>query len=174
MRYTASAILFPILFLGCGPETVTERTSPPVTGDTIVTAEPAPLPLPEGFLRTDGVYRSSMGKLVYFIRFFPEGRAMLIGGLADSPQDLREALVPSTPTGGTSIVHNVPVKVHGDSIFFVTHAMKGDIDYSGIRHGTDSVTFRKYSHVNGNQVTAGYRFEQYELPVPEPQALTTQ
>jgi len=110
-----------------------------------------------------------MGQLVYFIRFFPEGRAMLIGGLSDDKQDLREGLQPATPTGGTSIVHNVPVTVRGDSIFFVTQAMKGAIDYAGIRHSTDSVTFRKYSHVTGNQVIASYRFEQYDLPTGKPQ-----
>ena len=169
MRYTTTAILLSLLFLGCGPEPVAEQPTEPTTKDTLVVAEPAPIPLPEGFLRTDGVYRSSMGKLVYFIRFFPEGRAMLIGGLTDSPQDLREALQPPTPTGGTPLVHQVPVTVRGDSIFFVTPAMRGDIDYAGMRHGTDSVTFRKYSHVTGNQVIASYRFELYDLPTAQPQ-----
>ncbi|MBK8341735.1 MAG: hypothetical protein IPK99_17960 [Flavobacteriales bacterium] len=169
MRFSSLALLLPFLLLGCGPEPVAEECPPETAVDTLAAVNPAPVPLVEGFLRTDGVYRATMGQLVYYIRFFPEGRAMLIGGLADDKQDLREALEPSTPTGGTSIVHNVPVRVQGDSIFFVTQAMKGAIDYAGMRHGTDSLTFRKYSHVTGNQVITSYRFERYDLPIAKPQ-----
>ena len=130
----------------------TEQQAPPAPAVTLT-------PLPEATVRVDGVYRARLGGVGYMMRFFPEGYVMHTAGMAKDADGLKVLLVPSTPTGGNSAVHRSAVRLAGDSVLFTTHGMKGEIDYQGLRLGTDSIRFRKYSHINGRDVTVTYFFE---------------
>ncbi|MBV6406224.1 MAG: hypothetical protein IT228_05525 [Flavobacteriales bacterium] len=122
-------------------------------------ADPGATPLPEGIVRTDGVYNATMGGVAYVMRFFPDGHVMNTAGMVSDRAGLKPLLVPSTPTDGRSSVHRSPVLIKGDSVLFVTQGMKGEIAYFGLRLGTDSIRFRKYSHINGREATLTYFFE---------------
>lgn len=122
-------------------------------------AAPALTPLPEGALRVDGVYRARLGGVGYVMRFFPEGYVMNTAAMAKEADGLKTLLVPSTPVDGNSAVHRSAVRIEGDSVLFTTRSQKGEIDYQGLRLGTDSIRFRKYSHINGRDVTVTYFFE---------------
>lgn len=141
--------------------TTTEPTTGTETQQAVPPAAPAEAlaPLPEGSLRVDGVYRARLGGVGYVMRFYPEGFVMNTAGMAKEADGLKDLLVPSTPTGGNSAVHRSAVRVQGDSVLFTTRGMKGEIDYQGLRLGTDSIRFRKYSHINGRDVTLTYFFE---------------
>ncbi len=137
-----------------------QGTAGTTTVDTLQHTEAsAPPPLPEGIVRTDGVYAATMGGVGYVMRFFPDGFVMNTAGMANDRDGLKPLLVPTTPTGGNSSVHRSPVLVKGDSVLFVTQGMKGNIAYFGLRLGTDSIRFRKYSHINGSEATLTYFFE---------------
>jgi len=154
-------ILSAILLAACGSD------APPPTeqvgGSVEQPARPAPTaaltPLPEGALHVDGVYHAKLGGVAYVMRFFPEGYVMNTAGMAKDADGLKTLLVPSTPVDGNSAVHRSAVRINGDSVLFTTHGMKGEIDYQGLRLGTDSIRFRKYSHINGRDVTVTYFFE---------------
>ncbi|MCB0792114.1 MAG: hypothetical protein H6595_01140 [Flavobacteriales bacterium] len=123
-------------------------------------AAPDLTPIVEGFLRFDGVYHAQNGQVDYFIRFFPQGNAVMLAGFPDAKVDLRSGLKPDMPEGFSN-GHNVPVRIEGDSILFSTSNMKGDISYHGFRTDPEHINFRKHSHINGREAEMEYVFESY-------------
>lgn len=158
-------ILSATLLAACGDDGPgPEEQAPGTMEQPTQPATPALTPLPEGALHVDGVYRAKLGGVGYVMRFFPEGYVMNTAGMAKDADGLKNLLVPSTPVDGNSAVHRSAVRINGDSVLFTTHSMKGEIDYHGLRLGTDSIRFRKYSHINGRDVTVTYFFEPDALP----------
>lgn len=113
---------------------------------------------PKDFLRTDGYYHGSIGKVSYVMRYLPSGEVMLLGGMTDDPKELASQLTPDAVTGPTTNIHKAPVEVRGDSLFFITVGIKGEIDYFGHRRHADTLMFRKYSHITGKEATLPYVF----------------
>lgn len=117
-------------------------------------------------LRFDGVYDHAASKdLHYFMRFFDRGNVALVAGVQKpgDPPALQELLTPNAQSG-TNNVHNVPVRLDRDSIFFSTMAAKGAITYAGTYVGSDTLRFLKVSEVNGKQATVDYAFRP-DLPL---------
>lgn len=108
--------------------------------------------------RYDGHYEEDLGDVVYFMRFFPDGRAVLINGtknVADTLPSFLRADAPGDPTMGW---YNVPVRREGDSLFLTTRAEKGELDYRGAVVNDTTVRFERYSHINGNRAVKTYFF----------------
>ena len=115
-------------------------------------------PLDGSLVRTDGVYAARTKGLVYFMKFFPKGNAVIVGGPKKS-EELLHSLLKEDAVQGESNVHNVPVTLRNDSILFVTKAMKGEIEYRGELLTGDSIMFLKHSHINGKKAFVTYSFE---------------
>ncbi len=148
------------LIAGC------DQAEPPpaATTDTGKAATPAGAaltPLTSTALRFDGAYRHTQGNMHNILRFFPEGNVVLITGTDTTTlqRRLRARLLQDTPTNGALGLHNVPVLQRNDSLLFVTRPMKGEIDYSGVVLGPDSIRFLKHSHINGKRAILTYLFE---------------
>lgn len=140
------------------------------TTDTISPLDPAGVielqPLHGSRLRFDGVYDNAASRdLHYFMRFFERGNVALVAGVQKpgDPQMLQDLLTLNAQSG-TNNVHNVPVTLRGDSIFFSTMASKGAITYAGTFVGSDTLRFLKASAVNGKQAIVDYAFRP-ELPL---------
>ncbi len=116
------------------------------------------VPLPNTVVRTDGYYREDVGGLVYMIRFFREGNAVLINGSAQIADSLPPLLTPNA-VGNTEMGwYNVPVSYEGDSIFLVTKPVRGNIDYRGNVTNDSTIRFERYSHINGDRRIKEYFF----------------
>lgn len=109
-------------------------------------------------LRFDGYYVETRGNLLYMVRFFPEGRAVLINGSSDVKDQLPPMLVRDAKGDPSIGYYNVPVVVRNDSMFFTTHPSKGTIDYSGVVADASCVRFLRHSNINGNQQIKEYLF----------------
>lgn len=127
---------------------------------------PAPaVAAPEGVLagkglRFDGYYMEQRGKLVYLLRFFPEGRAVLVNGTDDLLGQLPALLVRDAKGDPTMGYYNVPVLLRNDSMFFTTTPEKGTIDYRGMVVDTERVRFLRHSNINGTEQVKEYLFTQ--------------
>ncbi|MCB0795097.1 MAG: hypothetical protein KDB88_10200 [Flavobacteriales bacterium] len=153
------SLFFPLallLCLSCNSEPTSESgTGAERTGTT--DTSPA---LPENFVRTDGIYHSSFGKVQYYMRFYPDGNVILAGGMADSKPTVPE-LIDAARMKPVPNVHSVFCRIEGDSILFVTQALKGQIDYHGHRDSPEQLSFKKVSHINGRQMELVYAFEPF-------------
>lgn len=110
-------------------------------------------------LRFDGVYQVVLGeRIVYLVRFFPEGHAVLVAGPNDTRDQLATRLVPNALTEAEIGLYNVPVTLRNDSILFETKAVKGLIDYACVLQGSDTLRVLKHSHVNGKRALLDYLF----------------
>ncbi len=110
-------------------------------------------------LRFDGVYDSpTSGNIHYYMRFFERGNVALIAGRqeANDPVDLRSFLTENVKSGQNN-VHNVPVTLRGDSLFFTTMATRGEIIYAGAIAG-DTLRFLKHSRATGKKAIVSYGF----------------
>lgn len=121
--------------------------------------------VPEGVLagtglRFDGYYMEQRGKLLYMVRFFPEGKAVLVNGTDDLLGELPALLVPDATGDPTMGYYNVPVQLRNDSLFFTTTPEKGTIDYSGIVVDNERVRFLRTSNINGSEQVKEYLFMQ--------------
>jgi len=121
--------------------------------------------LPEGMLagsglRFDGYYMEQRGKLLYLVRFFPEGKAVLVNGTDDLIGELPALLVRDAKGDPTMGYYNVPVQLRNDSLFFTTTPEKGTIDYSGIVVDKERVRFLRKSNINGSEQVKEYLFTQ--------------
>lgn len=109
-------------------------------------------------IRFDGYYREEVGKVVYVIRFFPEGTVVLANGTEDIADQLPSMLVKDAK-GDPRIGHyKVPVTIQGDSLFFTTKATRGDLSYSGAVLDASRVRFLRHSHINGADHLKEYIF----------------
>lgn len=112
------------------------------------------------WLRFDGVYQSEMDQMTYYMRFYPEGNVTLIGGNETGmATSLKNMMAQDSPPGINNI-HNTMVELKGDSLIFSTKAMKGLIDYKGVRVSGDNNTLRflKHSRINGRKAILDYAF----------------
>lgn len=115
-------------------------------------------PLADTGLRFDGYYGQRIGDLIYLIRFFPEGRVVTVNGTKDVEKDLPAYLVRETRGNPALGLHNVPVSVVGDSLVFITHPEKGEIEYRGAVVSGSMVRFIRHSHITGTRQMMEYVF----------------
>ncbi len=110
-------------------------------------------------IRFNGYYREETQGVVYLIRFFPKGNAVLINGTSDVGGQLHTMLTPNAPGDPVRGWYNVPVTVREDSIFFRTYPEKGEISYRGNVPSTSVVRLLRHSHINGTQAIKEYLFQ---------------
>jgi len=110
-------------------------------------------------LRFDGYYLEERGGLLYLIRFFPEGKAVLVNGTKDLKDQLPPLLVTTAKGDPAMGYYNVPVELRNDSLFFTTHPEKGTIDYRGTAVNDTLVRFLRHSNINGSEQTKEYVFQ---------------
>lgn len=109
-------------------------------------------------VRYDGHYRCERGSLRYLLRFFPEGRVVLVNGTKDVEATLPDFLIRETKGDPSIGLHNVMATVKGDSIFFVTKPLRGEISYRGKVTANDRVHFFRHSHITGADFDMEYTF----------------
>jgi hypothetical protein len=109
-------------------------------------------------VRFDGYYMEQRGDLLYLVRFFPEGKAVLVNGTKDLRDQLPPLLVADAAGDPSMGYYNVPVEVRNDSMFFTTHPEKGTIDYSGAVVNDDRVRFLRHSNINNTDQVKEYLF----------------
>ncbi|MEZ4757066.1 MAG: hypothetical protein R2817_09580 [Flavobacteriales bacterium] len=125
---------------------------------TVVPPVEAPSPFENLPIRYDGHYREQRSEAVYLMRFFPEGRIVMINGTADVDSTLADFLVRDTKGNPAIGLYNVMPRVVGDSLFFTTRPEKGEIDYAGAFEGNELVRFKRYSHITGARQLMEYEF----------------
>jgi hypothetical protein len=110
-------------------------------------------------IRYDGYYKEEDRGVIYLIRFFPQGNAVLINGTPDMAHVLPGQL--TADALGDPVVgwYNVPVTVREDSIFFRTYPEKGEISYRGNVPSTSMVRLLRHSHINGSRTIKEYLFQ---------------
>ncbi|MBK8500561.1 MAG: hypothetical protein IPL52_17505 [Flavobacteriales bacterium] len=109
-------------------------------------------------IRYDGYYRDSRGEVIYLIRFFPEGRAVLINGTRDIEKDLPLFLTREIQSAPAQGLYNIKVDIRNDSLFFTTRPERGEISYRGKVMSGSTVRFHRHSHINGNDRLMEYIF----------------
>ncbi len=134
------------------------RGDRPVPPGTTPVVEAAPSPFEGLPIRYDGHYREQRNEAVYLMRFFPEGRIVLVNGTADVDSTLPGFLVRETKGNPAIGLYNVMPRVVGDSIFFTTRPEKGEIDYAGALVNSELVRFKRYSHITGARQLMEYEF----------------
>lgn len=137
------------------PATQAERDTSPAPGASDVVNLHT---LKAASLKFNGVYESTTGDIHYYMRFFERGNVALIAGKeqADDPMALRNFLTQDVKSGLNN-VHNVPVTLRNDSLFFTTMATRGEITYAGVADG-DTLRFLKHSKVTAKKAVVSYHF----------------
>ena len=129
---------------------------------TSSSTETPPEDLPGPFtglgLRFDGHYRYDIGDVRYLVRFFPEGRVVLINGTKEVENTLADFLTRETKGNPSMGLYNVMADVRGDSIFFLTRPEKGEISYRGKVQDASTVHFIRHSHITGKVFDFEYLF----------------
>ena len=145
------AIAVALLWVSCAGDTAPhEIVDEPISELSV--------PAHNAMSRTDGYYREDVSGLVYLIRFFPEGNAVLINGSAQIADSLPPLLTPNA-VGNTEMGwYNVPVIYARDSICLVTKPERGNIDYRGNVTNDSTLRFERYSHINGDRRIKEYFF----------------
>jgi hypothetical protein len=133
----------------------------PIVTDPVVLA---PEPFKGMPIRYNGYYKNQRNEAIYLIRFFPEGRVVLINGTTEVEKDLPAFLIRETKGNPAIGLHNVMTRVEGDSIFFTTRPEKGEIDYSGKVMDGSMVHFKRYSHITGARQLMEYIFHPDSVP----------
>lgn len=109
-------------------------------------------------IRFDGHYREQRSEAVYLMRFFPEGRIVMINGTTEVDSTLPGFLVRETKGNPSIGLYNVQPRITGDSIHFTTYPEKGEIDYAGAAVDSGLVRFKRYSHITGARQLMEYEF----------------
>lgn len=120
----------------------------PATGDALTGTQ----------LRFDGYYKHTMGNINYLMRFFEEGHVVLVNGPEEDGSELHKFLVKETQGNPGIGLHNVPVTLRNDSLFFVTKPGSGEIFYSGVVLMPEAVRFMKYSNITGKRAVQDYGY----------------
>ncbi len=115
-------------------------------------------------IRHDGHYKNEDRGVVYLIRFFDNGNAVLINGRSDVAEGLSQYLVKDALGDPAIGWYNVPVTVKEDSIFFKTYPTKGEIEYRGNVPSTSTVRLLRHSHITGTQEIKDYIFQPDNSP----------
>lgn len=122
--------------------------------------DPEPIGVLAGIgLRFDGYYMETRGRLLYLVRFFPDGKAVLVNGTDDLLEQLHPLLVPSAKGDPAMGYYNVPVELRNDSLFFTTTPEKGTIDYEGVVVDDTRVRLLRKSNINGSEQIKEYLFQ---------------
>lgn len=111
-------------------------------------------------MRYDGHYRCVRGNIRYLIRFYPEGRAVLVNGTKDVEAQLPGFLTRETQGNPSMGLYNVMVDVRDDSLFFTTRPMKGEISYKGRLMEPQTLRMHRHSHITGVDYDMTYVFVQ--------------
>lgn len=119
-------------------------------------------------VRFDGHYLCERGNLRYLIRFFPEGRVVLVNGTKEVEATLPAFLIRETKGDPSIGLHNVMATARGDSIFFVTKPLRGEISYRGRVVAPSLVRFFRHSHITGVDSEMEYRFVQDSASAQQP------
>jgi len=157
---TVLLVIVVVLALAVAALMVLKRTNAPKS-DTVAKVETeytGPSPFDGLGLRYDGHYRCERGSLRYLLRFFPEGRVVLVNGTKEVEETLPDFLIRDTKGNPSIGLHNVMATVKGDSIFFVTKPMRGEISYRGKATGPGRVRFFRHSHITGADFDMDYIF----------------
>ena len=109
-------------------------------------------------IRFDGHYREQRNEAIYLMRFFPEGRIVMINGTTEVDSTLSGFLIRETKGNPAIGLYNVLPTVTGDSIHFTTYPEKGEIDYAGKAMDSGLVRFGRYSHITGARQLMEYEF----------------
>ena len=115
------------------------------------------------WLRFNGTYKTgdARNQNVQHMRFYPEGNVTLISG-RETPDgvQLKTFMAQDTPNNGEAHVRNSLVEIKGDSLFFTTKSLKGEIDYKGTfaTPNKDKLSFFKHSRINGRTGQFEYTF----------------
>lgn len=153
-----SVLLLAATLNACSSESFTEDATAAEQG----VSNEVNTPLDCDGLRFDGYYMEQRGSLLYFIRFFPDGKAVLVNGTDDLREELPTLLVANAKGDPTMGYYNVPVELRNDSMFFTTTPEKGTIDYLGAVVDDTRVRFLRKSNINGSEQLKEYLF------VPDP------
>ncbi len=157
MQLLLRILLLSTLIMGCGhEEDGTTRTEVPA--DHVYATTNGEDPFKGLGIRYDGYYMEKVNNLRYLIRFFDNGRAVLINGTQDVEAGLPSHLTRDAPGDPVMGWYNVPVTVQGDSIFFKTYPEKGEISYRGNVPNTSTVRLLRHSHINGTRSIKEYIF----------------
>ncbi len=154
MRKLSALLLLATLLNACTTENAAEEGSSPEHGVGTTLTDPFAC----SGLRFDGYYVEQRGSLLYFLRFFPEGRAVLVNGTDDLREQLPPLLIPSAKGDPSMGYYNVAVEFRNDSLFFTTTPEKGTIDYLGGVVDNVTVRFLRKSHINGSEQVKEYLF----------------
>lgn len=147
--------LLPLL-LSCGTDDPQGTTTIPA--DQLVQDDPGD-PFKRLGIRYDGYYKEETQGVLYLIRFFPNGNAVLINGTPDVAAELPRHLTADAVGDPVLGWYNVPVTVNEDSIFFKTYPEKGEISYKGNVPSTSMVRLLRHSHINGSRAIKEYIFQ---------------
>lgn len=154
MRTLSVLLLAVTLLHACTTENATEEGSTVEHGVGTTVTDPFAC----SGLRFDGYYVEQRGNLLYFLRFFPEGKAVLVNGTDDLREQLPPLLIPSATGDPTMGYYNVAVELRNDSLFFTTTPEKGTIDYMGNVVDNTTVRFLRRSNINGSEQVKVYLF----------------
>ncbi|MDX9749524.1 MAG: hypothetical protein RBT71_00385 [Flavobacteriales bacterium] len=145
-------ILLAVACMACGTAPDPQRQGRPAPVDPAPDGPFATLPM-----RFDGYYMAENDGVMYMVRFFPGGNAVLINGLGEGPGDLPAKLVPDAVPDPLVGHYNVPVEVHGDSLFFTTTPRRGEIHYRGAFIDAQTLRLHRRSDITGRQDVLEYR-----------------
>jgi len=166
MKRTLLLPFFVALMVSCTTDPLPQQEA---NGQSVQEVQPAgPSPFEGLAMRYDGYYRDSRGRVLYLIRFFPEGRAVLINGTKEIENDLPKFLTRETQGNPTMGLYNEMVEVRGDSLFFMTHPEKGEISYKGTVENASLVRLLRHSHITGKEQIMEYVFHPDPILGPEP------
>lgn len=154
MRTLSVLLLVATVLHACTTENATEKRTPVEHGVGTTLTDPFAC----SGLRFDGYYVEERGSLLYFLRFFPEGRAVLVNGTDDLREQLPPLLTPSAKGDPSMGYYNVAVELRNDSLFFTTTPDKGTIDYLGNVVDNVTVRFLRKSNINGSEQVKEYLF----------------
>lgn len=156
---TALLALIAILAVVVAVKKFMPAVTAPAENRKVEAEEPAPPGPFDGLgLRYDGHYRCERGSLRYLMRFFPEGRVVMVGGTKEVEATLPDFLIRDTKGDPSIGLHNVMAEVRGDSIFMVTRPLRGEITYRGKVMSPARVHFFRHSHITGADYDMDYDF----------------
>ena len=166
MKRTLLLPFFIALMVACTTDPVTQQEP---NGQSVQEVQPVGTSPFEGLaMRYDGYYRDSRGRVLYLIRFYPEGRAVLVNGTKEIEEDLPKFLTRETQGNPSMGLYNVMVDVRGDSLYFMTHPEKGEISYKGTVVNASLVRLHRHSHITGKDQIMEYVFHPDPVQGPEP------
>lgn len=135
-------------------------TTTPATAATDTPAARLPGPFHQLPVRYDGYYMAAREGVMYLVRFFPEGNAVLINGMGTDPGDLPAKLVRDAVPDPLIGHYNVLVDVAGDSLFFTTTPRRGEIDHRGTFADAHTLRLERHSRITGHRMQLDYQFVQ--------------